>query len=259
MADIYYKGSRADLVRLFHWFVEEITGQNPAFPEVLKRYEPKAKKLAQLIQLRIGIQLLSEIQQAFIEKSRGGTGSDGIRWQPLKRETIAQRRVGKGFLKSQGITGKRVRGLLTPAEDRLWRSIFARVYARNAVAMGHGAAAAKAGAIAWFELKKRGAKTKLDVLGGRKVEILRDTSELFRSLSPLDPRRTRPPGQILERNATSVTVGTNVKSWHHRGIPGRLPARPLWPLTNEIPAKWWESLQEQAIDGIREAMIELLR
>lgn len=259
MADIYYKGSRADLVRLFHWFVEEITGRNPSLPPHLKKYEPKAEKLAKLIQLRIGIQLLSEIQQAFIEKSRGGTGSDGIRWQPLKRETIAQRRVGKGFLKSQGITGKRVRGLLTPAEDKLWRSIYARVYARNAVTMGHAAAAAKAGSIAWFELKKRGAKTKLDVLGSRKVEILRDTSELFRSLSPLDPLRTRPPGQILERDKASVTVGTNVKPWHHRGIPGRLPSRPLWPLTGDIPGKWWDSMTQTAIDAIKDAMIELLR
>ncbi len=52
---------------------------------------PAAKGL----QLRLGVALLSQIQQDYIVKSRGGTGKDGIRWAPLKPSTIARRRKSK--------------------------------------------------------------------------------------------------------------------------------------------------------------------
>lgn len=44
----------------------------------------------------IGVAILSDSQQAYRTKSRGGVGSDGIRWSPLKPSTIAKKnRRGK--------------------------------------------------------------------------------------------------------------------------------------------------------------------
>lgn len=42
----------------------------------------------------LGISVLSEAQQAYVTKSNGGVGSDGIQWDKLKRSTLAGR-VGK--------------------------------------------------------------------------------------------------------------------------------------------------------------------
>lgn len=39
----------------------------------------------------MGVQLLSLSKQAYIVKSRGGTGSDGIKWKPLAESTIARK------------------------------------------------------------------------------------------------------------------------------------------------------------------------
>lgn len=44
----------------------------------------------------IGVAVLSQSQQAYRVKSRGGTGSDGIKWKPLAASTIAKKnRRGK--------------------------------------------------------------------------------------------------------------------------------------------------------------------
>jgi len=58
-----------------------------------------------LLQL-LGVRLLSFIKQAYIQKSRGGTGDDGIVWKPLKPETILakNRRTGKGKKKKKKTT-----------------------------------------------------------------------------------------------------------------------------------------------------------
>lgn len=50
----------------------------------------------------------------------------------------------------------------------------------------------------------------------------------------------------------SVTVGTNRKgaAAHHKGIPGRLPQRRLWPEPQKWPAEWWQGIEEQARDQL---------
>ena len=42
----------------------------------------------------LGWAALSDVKNAFITKARGGTDEMGIKWPPLKPETIARRRVG---------------------------------------------------------------------------------------------------------------------------------------------------------------------
>jgi len=237
MPQIRYHGSQAELRAEVAQLVQMLSGRLPDSEGALR-----------IVQLRMGIALLSKIKQAFLVKSRGGTGDDGIHWAPLKRSTIAQRRTTGGERKSLGIGGKRTRGLLTAAQDKRWRQIFGSRLAQLRV-RGVPNAAALAAQIAWAILKSEGAKTKLAVLGGRKVDALRDTGELFRSLTPgVEDRPSGADGQILRVAPGSVIVGTNKKPWHHKGIPGRLPARPLWP--EKLPVAWWAVINAAALRGL---------
>jgi hypothetical protein len=145
--------------------------------------------------------------------------------------------------------------LLTKAQDREWRAIFRTMLGRLQ-AQGDADAAGHAAAIAWTILKQHGAQTKLAVLGGRQVDILRDTGELFRSLTPgVDDKPSGADGQIFNVRPGGIIVGTNKKPWHHTGIPGRLPKRLLWPENGILPDKWIDWIEKAGIRGIANAII----
>jgi len=252
MADATFHGTREELAQLFNQLGEAIAGQSGGFDTYVRP-----------IYDRIGVALLSQIQQDFITKSRGGIGRDGIQWPPLKPETIAQRRIGDGDLKTIGVKGKKIpasrtRGLLTQDQDKRWKQLFSQYYMRYVFEFGDAGAKSRAAATAWTILKGEGAQTKLGVLGGRKVDILRDTGVLFRSLSP-STAGVEPEGQIFEIEPGVVTVGTNIHPYHHAGIPGKLPARPFWPLDGSMPNPWWEAIYLAAANGIREAMFLIIQ
>lgn len=249
-ASAQFVGTRANLTALLRSAVRIFAG-----------VEADSFDIAKGVQLRIGVALLSKIQQSFIVKSRGGTDEAGIKWQPLKRETIAQRRTTTKEKFGFRIQGKRVRGLLTPAQDRLWRKIFGsrKALFMSKFGLGEKEASARAAKIAWAILKAQGAKTKLEVLGGRVVDVLRDTGELFRSFSPgVEDRPSRADGQVFQTTPGRVIVGTNKKPWHHAGIPGRLPSRPFWPLDNTLPDAWWDALLLAGQRGVLKAFTLLL-
>lgn len=211
------------------------------------------------LQLRVGVACLSQVQQAFIVKSRGGVGSDGIKWPALKRSTIAGRRTTRGERKALGIGGKRERGILTPAQNARWRQIYGTRLARLRMVMPEGAAKARAAQIAWAILKSEGAKTKLEVLGGRQVDMLRDTGELLRSLSPgVEDRPSSADGQVFRVERGLVIVGTNKKTWHHTGTR-KMPARPLWPVDGVIPEPWMQSIMAVLTSGLLVAIRTVLR
>lgn len=213
------------------------------------------------LQMRIANVLLSKVQQAFLVKARGGVGEDGVSWPPLKRSTIAQRRTTAEERRAAGVGGQRVRGLLTPAQDKRWRQIFGTRKAMLMVKFGMSdrAASARAAQIAWATLKGEGAKTKLMVFGGRTVETLRDTGELFRTLTPgVEEMPSNVEGQIVRTFQGHVTIGTNKKPWHHLGIPGRLPSRPYWPLSGVLPEVWWDAIREELSKGMAKALVMIL-
>lgn len=210
------------------------------------------------IQLRAGVALLSEVQRAFLTKSRGGTGSDGIKWAPLAPQTIANRRTTRQERRALGIRKGWRRPSLDAIQDLRWRQIFARNYRLGLLDLPPAEAKRRAAAIAWATLKREGAKTLLEKLGSRQVDILRDTGLLFKSLSPgVDDRPSGADGQIFETPPGRVIVGTNQKPWHHKGNPAKnLPARPLWPPDGSIPQAWWPSIRRAILAGVVRAVVE---
>jgi hypothetical protein len=234
---------------------EEVLGVLRRLPRVLAGTEADADRVAEGLQLRLGLTLLGRIQEAFVVKARGGTDEAGIAWTPLKRETVASRRPAP-----RKRWGERPRGLLTGKEDATWRRIFAvrLAWIQAKHGLDYKEAAAMAARQAWAEVKRQGARTKLAVYGGRQVEILRDTGELLASLGPgVDGRP--PDGQILRMLPGRVVVGTNKKTWHHRGVPGRLPRRPLWPDDGRLPDSWWSALTGALASGLVRVLTLILQ
>lgn len=230
--------------------------------------------IARGVYTAIGFAALSDIKQDFVTKARGGTGEDGTRWPPLTREYLAYgRRFGQGEqarLKRAAGLGKQHRyapgnqkGLLTAEQLKRWRKIYAQLLARLLVSLPPGQAKARAAAAAWAKLKAEGAQTKINVFGGRTVEILRDTGILFNSLSPgqiggIGPGSTysRPPlpggeEQIFDVIRNGVIVGTNVPyaASHNFGDPRRgIPQRQFLPQV--APQVWtdrWAEVADQAL------------
>jgi hypothetical protein len=225
---VHYRGTRADVRAKLAQLVAALSTGGEA---------------ARGVQLRMGTAALSLIQQAFVVKSRGGMGSDGIKWPPLKRATVAARRPPP-----QKRRGERPRGLLTMTEDKRWRAIYGQSLAwLRAKGESEGSAKARAAQIAWAKLKQAGAKTRLDTLGGRQVDIGRDTGRLLRSLTPgVEGSPATVPEQVLKTPPGGVIVGTNVPyaaKFHER--------RRLWPA--DLPDSWWERIMEAGMRGLVEA------
>jgi hypothetical protein len=238
---IRFNGTRDDVVRLIRAVTVAVAGTGP---------DPLG--VARPILTRGAVALLSQIQAAYIVKARGGVGSDGIKWKPLDRKTIAYgRRTSRSELKSLGVSGKRVRGLLTPAQDKKWRSIYARCLAQFR-ARGVAGGEARAAQIAWAVLKRDGAKTKLDVLGSRVVEIGRDTGGLLASLTPgTEEQPSSADGQIFEVKPGQLTVGSN------KPYASRFHAsRPMWPA--ELPQPWADAIAGAIMRGLIVAITRAL-
>lgn len=228
--------------------------------------------LARGVHTAIGLQALADIREDFIRKARGGLGEDGVRWPKLSPKTLAyarrfgrgeqtrlKRLAGLGRAHSRGVAGQT--GLLTAAQAKRWRSLFARNLAWLAARSGSLAdAKARAAQIAWATLKREGAKTKLEVFGSREVEILRDTSILLNSLSPgvigRDDAVYQPPqDQIFSLTGSGVIVGTNVPyaSAHQRGTKRGIPARPFLPQAG-APKAWTARWASVAANSSRTAI-----
>jgi hypothetical protein len=240
VAAVRFQGSRAELVTLLRSVTAAVSGSGPDRDAV-----------AAAVLTRGAVALLSQIQTAFVVKARGGTGSDGIKWKPLAPSTIARRRTSRSELRRLGIGGGRGLGTLTDAEKTRWRRIYrASVANLRARGVDEDLAQNRAQAAAWGVLRREGANTKHKVLESRSVEILRDTSALFRSLTPgYETAPASEPGQIRQVEPGRITVGTSEKAWHHAGGKN-LPARPFWPPDGNLPDAWWEAVQGAILRGL---------
>jgi hypothetical protein len=261
MTKIYFHGTRQQAKSVVRRLKDILIG---------RASDPQ--RLAYGVFLAIGFAALSDIKDDFVRKADGGTGEDGVKWPDLSPAYKAYgRRFGKGeqsALKKAAGLGKANRfapgqnkGLLTAHQLKIWRGIYGTRLQRFLVSMPEPAAKARAAQIAWAELKRMGAKTKLSVFGSRKVQILRDTGILLNSLSPgrLDGGQYSKPSedggeeQICQTIANGVIVGTNVPyaAVHNNGSAAKgIPARPFLP-KGEAPQVWqerWEKVAGDAID-----------
>lgn len=252
---LIFRGTREELVEKLRLLAAQLSGA-----------APDTDGLAAAVLTRGATALLGQIQDAFLVKARGGTDAAGIKWAPLQRKTIAARRTNPGELRALGAAGKRVRGLLTPAEDKRWRAIFASNMARlRARGIDGREAMALAAQRAWAALKASGAKTKLAVLGGRTVEIGRDTGRLLQSLTPGYVEGSGTPAhvedQIFAVRPGRIAVGTTVEYARrfHEGDPARnLPARPLWS-EHGLPDAWWEAVNGAILRGMMKAVEQVVQ
>lgn len=261
MSTIAFNGARYEASRLIRALLASLSGN--------ARVEA-----ARGVFLAIGVATLTEIHQDFIVKARGGVGADGTKWQRLSPKTLAySRRFGPGEqakLKREAGLGRGHRfapgtntGLLSAAELKQWRQIYASRLAKFAATMPLSEAKAKAAAIAWATMKQRGAKTKLEVYGNREHEVLRDTGVLANSLSVgmiSGDEYQRPSSdggdqQVFKLLENGVIVGTNVKyaRAHHEGLNG-LPKRPILPADNAIPQAWLDRIVDAGMRALATAI-----
>ncbi len=205
---------------------------------------------ANAMMTRVGLTALGRIKRAFVVKSRGGTDEAGDRWAPLSPRTIAYSRRGGRTKAERGRESRPSQALTAKQQERWWA-----MYRQGlAIYRGDKGSAAKR---AWGILKREGATTLLQKYGGRQVEILRDTGLLLNSLSP----GYGGAEQVFRVYNGGVIVGTNRRgaAAHHRGIPGRLPQRRLWPDPSRWPASWWQDIMEQARQGLVDIAMSLLK
>lgn len=233
---------------------EQFQAAIQALPGILSGRLPDPRGIALAFRLRVAVAFLEKVKEAYIVKSRGGTGEDGISWPPLTPQYLAYgrgpfstRRAGRrapGTVQGGPRDGQPKDGFMSPSDLKRWRQVYGQVFARLAQQVPLPEARARAAKIAWAMAKKAGVRTKLDVFGSREVDVLRDRGILFNSLSPgvIVPAGSTlaydaPPGQVLEQSPGQTRVGTNVAyaGAHHRGKnPRRL--RRLWP--DSLPDSW---------------------
>jgi len=218
----------------------EVLAVIAALPDILAGKTPDPTGLVASALQALGVEWLTITKDAYVTKARGGTDEAGIKWAPLKPETIAYGRPHPGLnarRKKAEAKGRAGRPLLTDALDRLWRGVYASTLRRLAKG-GTGTADQKgqAASAAWGVVKAAGGQTILGRYGNVAVEIGRDTNRLLNSLSPGNPDSsigTVPGG---------VTVTTNVEyaaPYHAK--------RPIWPDDTNgytVPQVWLDRLAE---------------
>ena len=192
----------------------------------------------------LGVEMLSIVKAAFVEKGRGGTDEAGIVWKPLSPAYVAYRRRHPGLNQKRGRAAKAGRGsrpLLTAKQDALWRSVYARVLRQGK----DGGTAAK---IAWTVVKAAGGKTIIGQYGGAQVEIGRDTGRLLASLGPGGT------DNVLDAQPGGVRVGTNVKYAKHFHA-----LRPMWPDDPaKFPKAWTDRLAGVMADVVNNILTRII-
>lgn len=236
MATVRFRGTRADVIRIALQLAAVLAGR-----------APDTRGVARGFSLTLGFAALSDIKDAFIVKADGGTDEMGVRWPPLSPVTIANRRVGTREGKSSALI--QIRERVRKRETR-------KVLKRFRLSLPEDEAQRRAKIVGSLAATRVTGRTKIETLGGRQVEILRDTGVLLNSLGPgritgsgVNISYSKPPGeggeeQIFEVGAGEVIVGTNViyAATHQHGDAGRnIPARPFLPDANHpVPSAWWD-------------------
>ena len=240
MTQVVFRGKRSDLMSAVRQLGAVLAGRQ-SDPDQLARGFFSA----------LGFAALSDIKDAYITKADGGTDEMGIKWPPLKPATIAARRVGPRDLEQAAI---RTRETIRKRET-------SRALRRFQLSgLSDGEARRRAAIVGGLAATRQTGRTKVQTLGNRQVEILRDRGLLFNSLSPGEFTGTdyqKPTGeggenQIFEMRPGEIVVGTNdVKASTHQHGRGNIPARPFLPSDEyPVPDVWWSRWLGVAIGAL---------
>ena len=237
-ATVQFRGTAEQAKQQVYLLARILTGSAPDQLGLMKGYYSS-----------LGFAALSSIKEDFIVKARGGIGEVGGQWKPLSPATIARRRVGSGDLRNQAIRTR----------QKIVESHAKKVLPRMLLSLPRDEAKRRARTAGEYEATRITGMNKVETLGGRQVEILRDTGILFNSLSPGELYRGEytPPSdeggeqQIFDIEPGSIAVGTNVLY-----APPHQETRPFLPdERNSVPATWWAFWLRVGNAGLVEAAV----
>lgn len=184
--------------------------------------------------------MFHDIQVAFDLKANLQSDELGDSWPDLSPSTKAYSRPARqGDLtesEKRNLRNYRTKGLLDARLTNIWKGFFNKQRLKLIREGSPPNIATNIAAVqAWAFVKSKGGTTKMDKLGFRKLQILKDFKRLYKSLSQgkfngYDYKPTNNK-QVFTITRTGLEIGTRDKkaSFHHHGIPGRLPQRRLWP------------------------------
>ena len=191
----------------------------------------------------IGIQLLSYAKLDYVTKSRGGTGTDGITWAPIKVGTILARLRKAGHLKSRPVAGTNRQTAVVAKTVKANESLFKQL-ARAGVkfrdkkgnVVKGNRPRSKAGNTVGTT---KAVREKTVTLAPGSYQIGVDTGLQLNSAGPGYKGSDGKGGNIFEQNDVSVTVGFG------RSYSGYFDKhRKLFPDT--LPEPWRDGLEEIA-------------
>jgi hypothetical protein len=263
MATIVYRGTRQQLQSMLR-----------SLPAIMAGRQPDFRGIARGLQLRVGVAFLSQVQQDYVTKARGGTGRDGVKWPPLKTSTIVARRRSAADVRSVRLKSRsdmsagevrETERAIAARRGELTQSMRGQVGQHPGKNLNWLAGSARGLSRAQVEEQARrdGAtiRTIRSILGARAVEILIDTRRLFRAFSPgVEDRPANEPDQQITAGSGQVILGVNVPYFatHQNGDPKRnIPARPIVPRNGVIPAAYWPAILQAGATGIVRAILLL--
>ena len=209
--------------------------------------------------------MFHDIQVAFDLKSNLQADELGDTWPDLSPITKAYSRPARqGDLteaEKRNLRNYRTKGLLDAQQTKVWRGFFNRMRLKLLREGSPPNIATNIAAVqAWAFIKSQGAVTKMDRLGFRKLQVLKDFKKLYKSLSQgtFNGYEYKPPNtkQIFKVTRTGLEIGTRdpKATHHHHGNPKRgLPQRRLWPENIGV----WTSRASKA--GNQAAINQLIR
>jgi len=105
-------------------------------------------------------EVMRRVNISFWKRAKRGSDDLGNTWIPLSPATHAYKPLSPMERNTYQINGKLTRGLLTPAQDKIWSKVFARTFNRLVNnGMGEKEAKKEAGERAWAVVKAQGART----------------------------------------------------------------------------------------------------
>lgn len=229
---ITFRGSRDELLRVIRQIPK-------AMAKPSGDMHPRLRNVIKAAKLATGREMWVQIHKAYKVKSKGGTDSLGIKWKDLSPATKAAREPTTALKRKMASNirrgGSTSRPTLSPAQDRVWRGIFVSTLKRLVLNTPLREAKAIAARRAWAILKSRGARTKLSIMGNRKVPILVESGKLLGATKPGRLQWTvynRPLGQILDIRGDTIRIGIDSEEIPYAAKQNK--TRPIIPGVNKI-------------------------